>query len=297
MVTSLQRKHHRNAAVQSASKTTVSMVLLLVMAFYFLLPLYWLLVSMTKSTEQLFSTPMLTFPDQLHFFSNLKWLHTHQGGVFWQWVVNSVIYAGGAALLGTLISAMAGYAIAMYTFRGKRPLFLAVLGSLMVPAAAMTIPIFLLVKALGLIDTYAGVILPMLVQPFGVYFMLVYIKETMPRELIDSGRVDGCSDFGIFFRIALAIIRPGLATLFLIIFISTWNNFFLPLVLLSKMELFPLTVGLQIWMANLNTAGAGEPLYPLILIGAFLSILPMLILFPLLRKYIVSGIAMGSIKS
>lgn len=294
--TDLQRRHHRSSA-GSAIKTTLTMILMVVMAAYFLLPLYWLIVSMTKNTSQLFNTPMLAFPGHINLLANLKWLDSYQNGVFWRWLLNSIIYAGGTAIVGTLISAMAGYVIAKYAFKGKQTVSLAVLGSLMVPGAAMAIPIFLLVKSLGLIDTYAGVILPMLVNPFGVYFMMVYVKEAMPGELIDSGRVDGATDYGIFFRIALAIIRPGLTTLFLITFIGTWNNFFLPLVLLNKTSLYPLTVGLQIWTANLNSAGTGQPLYPLILIGAFISIFPMLILFPILRKYIVSGIAMGSVKS
>ncbi|GMA62661.1 carbohydrate ABC transporter permease [Alicyclobacillus fastidiosus] len=294
--TSLQRKHHAQGLKNSA-KTLLTMTLVIVMAAYFLLPLYWLLVSMTKNTTQLFSTPMLAFPRHLNLVPNLDWLSSYQGGIFWRWVLNSVIYAVITCCGATLVSAMAGYVIAMYNFRFKRQMSFAVLGALMVPSAAMVIPVFLMIKSLGLINTYAGVILPMLFNPFGVYFMMVYIQQAMPMELIDSGRIDGANDYGIFFRIGMPLIRPGLVTLLLITFVSTWNNFFLPLVLLNNSNLYPLTLGLDIWTANLNTAGAGQPLYPLILIGAFLSILPMLILFPLLRNYIVSGIAMGSVKS
>ncbi|MCL6631324.1 MAG: carbohydrate ABC transporter permease [Alicyclobacillus herbarius] len=292
--TDLQRQYH-TITRKNGITTSLSMAFVILMAMYFLLPLYWLLVSTTKTTSELFNTPMLVPAN--HLGANLRWLATYQNGEFWRWVVNSAVYSFVAAAAGTLISAMAGYALAKYRFRGQRVVSTAVLGSLMVPAAALTIPIFLLEKSMGLINTYIGVILPMLVNPFGVYFMSVYIREAMPTELMDSGRVDGASDYGVFFRIALAILRPGLVTLFLIIFIGTWNNFFLPLVLLSKSSLYPLPVGLEIWTANLNSAGTGQPLYPLILIGSLLSILPMLILFPLLRKYIISGIAAGSIKS
>jgi multiple sugar transport system permease protein len=293
--TSLQRNNHRKS--KERLTTTLSMILIIVMAAYFLFPLYWLLVAMTKNTNQLFNTPMFAFPAHLNLMANLKWLNSYQQGMFWRWFLNSVIYAVGAGVIGTLVSAMAGYSLAKYNFKGKNSLSIAVLGSLMIPGAALAIPVFLMVKSLGLINTYAGVLLPMIVNPFGVYFMMVFIKESMPNELIDSGRVDGASDYGIFFRIALPIIRPGLVTLFLISFIGSWNNFFLPLVLLNKTSLYPLTVGLQIWTANLNSAGTGQPLYPLILIGSFLSILPMLILFPILRKHIVSGIAMGGVKA
>jgi multiple sugar transport system permease protein len=294
--TNLQRQNHSKSKKERIS-TSFSMILMIVMAAYFLFPLYWLLVAMTKSTNQLFNTSMLAFPEHLNLMANLNWLNSYQDGMFWRWVLNSVIYAVGAGLLGTLVSSMAGYSLAKYVFKGKNFLTVSVLGSLMIPGAALAIPVFLMIKSLGLINTYAGVLLPMIVNPFGVYFMMVFIKESMPNELIDSGRVDGASDYGIFFRIALPIIRPGLVTLFLITFIGSWNNFFLPLVLLNKTSLYPLTVGLQIWTANLNAAGTGQPLYPLILIGSFLSILPMLIMFPILRKHIVSGIAMGGVKS
>jgi multiple sugar transport system permease protein len=295
--TGLQRKHHLGiSATHHRASTLISMILLILMALYFLVPLWWLLVSATKSTSQLYNTGMFAFPSHLSLGFNLHWLSTYEGGAFWRWFLNSVIYATVTGVLCTLVSAMAGYTIAKYKFRGKNIMSMAVLGALMVPTAAMTIPEFLMIKELGLLNSYASIILPLLFNPFGVYFMMVYISAAMPDELIDAGRIDGSSDYGIFFRIGLPIIRPGLVTLFLIVFVSTWNNFFLPLVMLTKTSLYPVTLGLQIWSTDLSSAGSGEPLYPLIVIGAFISIVPMLILFPLLRRYIVSGITLGSVK-
>jgi multiple sugar transport system permease protein len=296
--TPMQRKHHARAAGRRGrSSTIVTMALLVVMAVYFLVPLWWLLVSTTKSTNQLYNSQMFWFADSSSLMHNLGWVSSYQDGVFWRWVLNSVLYAGISAAFATLISAMAGYLISKYTFRGKGALSMTVLGALMVPAAAMTIPVFLLVKELGLLNTPIAVILPMLFNPFGVYFMMIYIREAMPAELLDAGRIDGANDYGIFFRIGMPLIRPGIVTLFLITFVGAWNNFTLPLVMLTKTDLYPVTLGLQIWSANLQSAGAGEPLYPLIMIGAFISIVPMLILFPIFRKYIVSGITLGSVKS
>lgn len=293
----LQRKHHLGVSDRGRQVSTIiSMILLIVMALYFLVPIWWLLVSTTKSTNQLYNTNMFVFPGHLNLGYNLRWLSTYEGGTFWRWFLNSVIYAGATGILCTLISAMAGYTIAKYKFRGKNLLSMGVLGALMVPSAAMTIPLFLMLKDFGMLNSYLSVILPLLFNPFGVYFMMVYIAEAMPDELIDAGRMDGASDYRIFFRIGLRIIRPGLVTLFLIVFVSTWNNFFLPLVMLNKTSLYPVTLGLQIWSTDLTSAGSGEPLYPLVIIGAFISILPMLILFPILRRYIVSGITLGSVK-
>jgi len=295
--TPLQRKHHvGGGSAGRRASTILSMLLMIVMALYFLVPLWWLLVSSTKSTNQIYNTNMFGFPSQLNLGYNLHWLSTYEGGAFWKWFLNSVIYAGVTGVLCTLICAMAGYTMAKYKFRGKNVMSMAVLGALMVPSAVMTIPVFLVFKELGMLNNYMSVILPLLFNPFGVYFMMVYAASAMPDELIDAGRIDGASDYGIFFRVGLRMIRPGLVTLFLITFVSTWNNFFLPLVMLTKTSLYPVTLGLQIWSTDLSSAGTGEPLYPLIIIGAVISILPMLILFPILRRYIVSGITLGSVK-
>jgi multiple sugar transport system permease protein len=292
----LQRQKH-NGNLKKNAKTVLAMLLLILIAVYFLTPLYWLIIAATKSTNQLFNTPAFAPHLPLNILENLKSLNSYQNGIFWRWGLNSILFATITASLATFICAMGGYALTKYKFQMSKTILVVTIGAMMIPQAATTIPVFLMVKCLGLINTYIGVILPMLASPFGIYFMSVYIKETMPDELIDAGRVDGASEFMIFCKIAISILRPGLVTLFLIIFIGTWNNFFLPLVLLNQSHLYPLTVGLSIWTTILNSPGAGEPMYPVILVGSFISILPMLVLFPFLRKYIASGITMGSIKS
>ncbi|WP_274648879.1 carbohydrate ABC transporter permease [Paenibacillus humicola] len=280
-----------------AAKTAVVMVAMIAAAVYFLFPLYWLFLSSTKSTADLFNTPILLLSPHPSLAANFHWLNIQQSGIYWRWFLNSIVYSGVTGVLGTLISALAGYALAKYTFRLQGAILRIVIGGLAIPSAALTIPVFLLVKHLGLINTYAGVILPMLVSPFGVYFMSVYIRDAMPSELIDSGRVDGAGDLQIFARIALAIMLPGVVTLFLITFIGTWNNFFMPLVLLSSQQLFPVTLGLDLWVATLGNQTQEIPVYPLIMVGSVISVLPMLVLFPFLRKYIISGITLGGIKS
>lgn len=290
-----QRSRHRKQSTQAIS-TTLSMTLMVLLGAYFLLPLYWLVVSTTKTTSQLFNSPMLLPAKHLSLLSNLQWLSTYQGGEYWHWFLNSVIIAGSTAILSTLVCAMGGYAIAKYKFWLNKPFYGLTLGALMVPGAALVIPVFFIIKSAGLINTYPGVIMPMLASPFGLYFMTVYAREAMPSELIESGRVDGAGDYTIFARIGLPLLAPGLTTLFLISFIGAWNNYFLPLVLLNSNNLLPITVGLGIWVANLNSAGTGVPLYPLVIIGSLLSVLPMLILFPFLRKFIVNGIALGGVK-
>lgn len=288
-----QRRMHQGATHRLTAAATTA--LFTIIALYFLAPLVWLLVSLTKDTHQLFRLGTYSLPSRWHLFQNVHWLSTYQGAIYWRWFANSVGYSGSVSLLGTLFAAMFGFALAKYRFRGRRIMFSTVLAGLMIPAAVLTIPIFLLEDNINLLNSYAGVLLPMLASPFAVYFMNIYIDSAVPNELLEAGRVDGASDWFIFFRIVIPVIIPGLVTLVLINFVGSWNNFFLPLVLLSNPRLFPVTVGLDNWVSNLNTVGS-SPIYPLVVTGAFISILPMLVLFPILRRYVTLGLTSGSIK-
>jgi multiple sugar transport system permease protein len=148
---------------------------------------------------------------------------------------------------------------------------------------------------LHLNDTYQGVILPLAVYPFGVYFMSIYSLDAVPDTLIDASRIDGAGELTTFWRVARPILMPGMVTLFLLSFIGTWNNYFLPFVLLADTNRFPLTVGLATWASDLHQAGTSQPLYPEVLLGSLISVLPMLILFPFLQKYVARGLSFGAI--
>jgi multiple sugar transport system permease protein len=154
---------------------------------------------------------------------------------------------------------------------------------------------FMLESFLHLTNSYEGVILPLMVYPFGAYFMSVYCLETVPDMLLDASRVDGAGELTIFWRVSRPILMPGMVTLFLLSFIGTWNNYFLPFVLLGSPTRYPVTVGLATWASELHLAGASQPLYPEVLLGSLISVLPMLILFPFLQKYIARGLTIGAI--
>lgn len=295
-VTDLQRQHHNPTGTGRRLTGAIIMIVMCLVAAYFLLPLAWLLISTTKTGSDLFNTPMLGLPSHIGFLGNLHLVSTYGGGMFWRWYLNSAVYAIVTSVLSTTICSLAGYALAKYRFRARRFVFGLILASLLVPGAALTIPTFLLIKFFGMMNTYAGVIVPGLASAFGAYFMSIYIGEAMPNELMDSGRVDGAGDWQIFWRISVPIIRPGLVTYLLISFIGSWNNFFLPLLILNSSSLFPLPLGLQVWSTYINQAGAGVPPYAQIIMGSFLSILPMIVLFPFLRKYIASGMITGGLK-
>ncbi|MGC5167545.1 carbohydrate ABC transporter permease [Luteimicrobium sp. DT211] len=275
-----------------------SHLLLIVFALYFLIPLWWLIVASTKSNSGLFtgSGGPLWFNSDFHFVDNVKGLFSHDGGIYWTWFRNSVIYAVAGGVGATVISLLAGYGFAQYRFRGRRFLFSVLLGSLMIPGTALVIPTFVLLSDLNLVDTMWAIILPSLLSPIGVYLIRVYAQDALPQETIDAARVDGAGELRTFFRIALPLLRPAVVTVLLLSTVATWNNFFLPLAMLRSPKLLPVTVGLGNWQ-SLSMAGAGnEQAWNLIVTGALLSIIPLVVAFLALQRYWQSGLALGSVK-
>jgi multiple sugar transport system permease protein len=285
----------RRARSKRRAKTTAGTVVAALAAIYVLAPIYWLVVASSKTTGQLFSSSTFLPAGHLSWAANFRLLFTVDGGYFKYWLLNSVIYAVATAALATGVSTLCGYALAKYSFRGKPLVIGLIMGSLLVPSTALVVPLFLLEHDVGLLNSYQGVILPLLVYPFGVYLMSLFSADAVPDSLVDAARVDGAGEFRAFWKVSRPLLMPGMVTLFLLSFIGTWNNYFLPLVLLGTTTRFPLTVGLSGWASELNLAGAGQPLYPEVILGSVMSVLPMLILFPFLQKYIVRGLTFGAI--
>ncbi|HTV12214.1 MAG TPA: carbohydrate ABC transporter permease [Acidimicrobiales bacterium] len=283
------------ARLATRAKTTATTALLAVAAVYVLVPIYWLVVASSKNTGELFSTNTFLPPSHPHWSTNFSSLFSYESGDYKWWLMNSFIYASAAATLATAVSTMCGYGLAKYAFSGRRAVFGLVMGSLMVPGTALVVPLFLLEHYMGLTNTYQGVILPLAVYPFGVYFMSIYAAEAVPDTLIESARMDGAGELRVLWQIGRPILLPGMVTLFLLSFIGTWNNYFLPLVLLGTETRFPLTVGLSAWASTLNEAGAGQPLYSNVILGSLVSVLPMLVLFPFLQKYVARGLTFGAV--
>ena len=171
-------------------------------------------------------------------------MFTVRGGIFLRWMVNTLIYSVTAAAGATLLATMAGYAFAKYDFPGSKALFSVTLGAIMIPTTALALPTYLLFSQAGLTDTPWAIIIPSLVSPFGVYLMRVYAADAIPDGLIEAARVDGAGEFRIFWQVGLRLLGPGLVTVFLFSLVATWNNYFLPLIMLNSSDLYPITVGL-----------------------------------------------------
>lgn len=283
--------HHRHPF---NGKMIPAVVLMILALAFFLLPLYWVIVGSTKSDNQLFSTYGLSIVFPMHIGENLHRLFTAQGGIFPRWILNSVIYGVAVGFGATLVSAMTGYAFAKFQFPLRRFWFAVILGTITVPFTALVLPIYLLMHDLHLINTYWGVILPSLFNPFGIYLMRIFWTQGFPSELMEAGYIDGASDWYIFARLGLPIVRGGLATVGLFTFVNMWNNFFLPLVIISKNSLYPITLGLTVWNSA-TESGRGLP-YTIIVAGAFLSILPLALAYLLLQRYWRAGLTVGARK-
>ncbi|WP_211129068.1 carbohydrate ABC transporter permease [Sinomonas albida] len=265
---------------------------------YFLIPIWWLFVASTKDAQDLFTSPSaLWFGKGFNLIPNLSDLFTYDEGIYIRWLLNSVLYALAGGLGATALAVLAGYGFAKFKFSGRRLSFSMLLGSVMVPATALVIPTFTFFSDLGLTDTIWAVILPSLLNPFGVYLMLVYTSDAVPEELLDAARVDGAGEFRTFLQVALPLLRPAIVTVLLLSVVANWNNYFLPLAMLSDKNLFPITVGIGLWegQASANNGG-GYSLWGLIIAGCLISIVPLVIAFLSLQKYWRGGLAVGALK-
>jgi multiple sugar transport system permease protein len=258
-----------------------------IMLVYTLVPLIWLALSATKTQEGLAASFGLWFDDDFALWDNVRRTLTYNDGIFLRWLSNTLLYvvagAGGAT------------GLAKFDFPGKRAVFAVVIGAVAVPGTALAVPTFLMFSRMGLTDTPWAVIIPSLISPFGLYLMWTFSAEAIPTELMEAARVDGAGEFRTFFRVALPLLGPGIVTVLLFTIVATWNNYFLPLVMLKDPDWYPLTLGLNAWNAQAATAG-GEVVFDLVITGSLLTIIPLIVAFLLLQRYWQSGLAAGGVK-
>jgi multiple sugar transport system permease protein len=267
-------------------------VLLLLGAAYCLLPVLWVLIASTKSASELFTT--FTFTPSTHLFDNIGFLSAYRDGLYWRWMANTVVYAGIGAAASTLVSAMAGFALAKYVFRGKSLIFNVVLAGVLVPGVILAVPQYLLLAKVGMTNSYWAVLLPSMISPYGIYLARIFAAATVPTEVLEAARMDGAGDWRTFARVALPMMRGGLVTVFLFQFVAIWNNYMLPFIMLGDDRLFPITVGLS----GLLNQGATQPaMYTAVITGAMLSVVPLVALFLSLQRYWQVDLGAGAVKA
>ncbi|MFJ9211784.1 putative ABC-type sugar transport system, permease component [Streptomyces sp. L-9-10] len=265
---------------------------LLIGALYCLLPVAWVVVAATKSGRELFST--FTFLPGTGFAGNVADLSAYRDGVYWRWMLNSLFYAGFGALLSTAVSALSGYALAVYRFRGRETLFNVLLAGVLMPPVILAVPQYLLMAKAGLADSYPSVLLPLILSPYGVYLARIYATAAVPPDVVEAGRMDGGGEWRIFRSVALPMMVPGLVTVFLFQFVAVWNNFLLPYIMLGDDRKFPVTLGLY----TLLQQGSNTPaLYTLVITGALLAVLPLIALFLVIQRFWSLDLLSGAVKS
>jgi multiple sugar transport system permease protein len=286
----------RSATLASRRSTPLTLGMVAVL-LYFLLPLFWLVVSATKTTSDLFSTFGLWFSGDFALFSNIKDTFTYNDGVYGRWMLNTFLYSVVSAVGATLLAALGGYGFAKFRFRGNNALFGFVLGSIMIPATALAIPTYLLFSKFSLVNTPWAIILPSLVSPFGLYLMRVYAQDAVADAILEAARIDGAGEVRIFFQVVLPSLAPGLVTVLLFTLVATWNNYFLPLIMLNDPNLYPITVGLSAWSSQaVGGSGSSAELLALVVTGSLLSIIPLIAAFLMLQRFWQSGLTAGGVK-
>lgn len=297
MTTTIPRTPTRGASVGEPGARTrnrhswLPTLILVLGAVYCLIPVAWVIIASSKSPGELFST--FTMAPGRGLGDNLAALFRYEDGQFGLWAANSLLYAGGGAVLSTLVSTMAGYGLSKYRFAGQNVIFYGILAGVLIPGITLAIPQYLLLSSVHLAGTTASVLLPSIISPFGIYLSRVYAAAALPEETIEAARIDGASEWRIFRSIALPLLVPGMVTVFLLQFIGIWNNFLLPYVMLSDQSRYPLTVGLY---TLLNKGSSSPALYSVAITGAAVSIIPLIALVLFLQRYWRLDLLSGGMK-
>ncbi|MFK0195114.1 carbohydrate ABC transporter permease [Kitasatospora sp. NPDC090308] len=287
-----RRPRPRHPALLSRAGVTAVLGLA---ALYTLLPMLWLVLSSTKSRQDLFGTNGFAPGRRFALLENLGHLFSTDHGIYLRWIGNTVLYAGVGSLLATVFAVAAGYAFDKLAFPGKEKLFAFALLGVMVPGTALAVPLYLLAARVGLVNTFWGVFLPGLVFPFGVYLARVFSAAYVPDEVLEAARMDGAGEFRAFCRIAFPMLAPAFVTIFLFQFTQIWNSFFLPLVMLSDKDLFPVNLGLYVWYSSALSQGHPQD-YLLAVVGSLVSVAPLVVLFLMLQRFWKSGMTAGAVK-
>ncbi|MFO1303928.1 MAG: carbohydrate ABC transporter permease [Burkholderiales bacterium] len=279
----------QSAALRLGQARTRWIVMLLIAcgAIVVFFPFFWMAVTSLKTPPEIQRVPLQIAPDNWLNFAN--YVEVFKREPFLRYLLNSAIVATVAAISSVVVSSLAGFGFAKYRFPGRDVFFLAIVGILMVPFQSVVVPLYVWMNELGLLDTYAGIVAPDLVSVFGVFLMRQAI-EVIPNDYIDAARMDGASDLRIFFSVILPSVKPAIATLLIIKFMWSWNEFFWPMVVTTSAQMKVVTIGLMSF-TNMYYID-----YNLLTAAAIVSILPILVIFVTLQRWVVQAVVMSGMK-
>lgn len=270
--------------------TALTTLLMVLLAFFAMLPFAFMFLSSLKPGQEMLRNGLsLTFEPGVSSFTNYAALNTYRDGIYWLWYKSSAIIMFLQTVIGLFFGSLVGYGLAMYDFRGKNLVFTIVLVVMMIPFEILLLPLYRMLIRAKLTDTYFGVVLPYLVPPFMVFFFRQYVLG-LPRELLEAGRIDGCTDYGVFFRIMVPIMIPAFGAMTILSCMNSWNNLLWPLIVLSTNEKFTIPIGMGTTITPYGNA------FDVLMPGAVMAVVPIVILYLFAQKTFIAGLTAGSVK-
>ncbi len=270
--------------------TVLATLLMVILAVFTLAPFYFMFLSSLKpGTEMLRYGLSFTFDPGISSFKNYEALNTYRDGIYWAWYKSSLILMVVQTLIGLILGSMVGYGLAMYDFKGKNIVITIVLLLMMVPFEILLLPLYQMLIKAKMINTYFGVILPYLVPPFMVFFFRQYCMS-LPKEMMEAARMDGCSDFGIFLRIMVPNMIPAYGAMTILSCMNCWNNLLWPLIVLSNDRKFTIPIGMATTITPYGNA------YDVLMPGAVMAVVPIVIIYLFAQKTFIAGLTSGAVK-
>ncbi len=295
------RRPRRTLTFGQVGGRTVTALLIATFVLFFAIPIVWLLLATGKTTNQLLTENPFSVGNLDALVANWNALMGFQGGAVLGWLGNSAFYSVAALVVTIVVSIPAGYALALSEFRFRRLLLVATLVIMLIPNTALVLPVFLELNTVGLIGNPLAVILPFSFFPFGVYLTYIYFSTSVPRDLLAAARIDGCTEFQVFARIAMPLAAPVIALVAFFSFVQNWNNYFLPFVMLPSSGSYPMQVGLTSLLSatpafNPSSVGAASIELPTLALATVLSVAPVLLVFLFSQRFLVAGMTAGGTK-
>ncbi|WP_427366632.1 carbohydrate ABC transporter permease [Candidatus Caldatribacterium saccharofermentans] len=261
---------------------------LIVGAGFMLLPLIWCLSSSFKTSGEIFTYPPTLLPKDPTLSNYTELFSRFPYG---KWYLNSIVYTVLLTTLSVFFCSLAGFAFAKYRFALQKPLFAIVLAALIVPFQVVLIPLYVTITKLGWMNTYYALVVPFMASPFGIFLMRQFMVTSIPTEIIESARIDGCSELGIFLKIVLPLSQPALGAFAIYQFVFSWNSFLWPLIVLNETSKYTLPIGLQSLFGIFYLKEFG-----ILMAGSALMIVPVVTVFVFMQRYFVSGLTVGAVK-
>ena len=284
----MEAKHYIN--YRRTILSVLATGLMVILAIIAMLPFAFMFLSSLKPGQEMLRKGLsLTFEPGISSFSNYSALNTYRDGIYWQWYKSSAIIMLIQTVIGLFFGSLVGYGLAMYDFKGKNLVFTLVLVVMMIPFEILLLPLYRMLIRTKLTDTYAGVVLPYLVPPFMVFFFRQYVLG-LPKELLEAGRIDGCTDYGVFFRIMVPIMIPAFGAMTILSCMNSWNNLLWPLIVLSTNEKFTIPIGMGTTITPYGNA------FDVLMPGAVMAVVPIVILYLFAQKTFIAGLTAGSVK-